>query len=96
MKFSAALFVAAVLVACSVGLADAKPQKQDSGSGASVQVGDYVLSIAKAAAACDRVINTVCATNTAGLDSCLNYGGGGIYCTGQCVNNKPCCQKCPV
>ncbi|KAH7698736.1 hypothetical protein AAVH_34167, partial [Aphelenchoides avenae] len=54
MKVSGALFVAAVFVACFVDLANAKPQKQD---GASVQVGNYVLSIAKAAAACDRVIN---------------------------------------
>lgn len=49
------------LVACNVtviALANDKPQKQDSGSGASVQVGDYVLSIARAAVACDYVINT--------------------------------------
>ncbi|KAH7698467.1 hypothetical protein AAVH_34439, partial [Aphelenchoides avenae] len=95
MKVIAALFVAAVFVACSVDGANDKPQKQDSGSGASVQVGDYVLSIARAAAACDYVINTVCTINLGGYDACLNFGGGGLFCNGTCVNRKPCCKRCP-
>ncbi|KAH7710903.1 hypothetical protein AAVH_21814, partial [Aphelenchoides avenae] len=68
MKFGAALFVAALLVACCVD---------------------------PAAAACDRVINTVCATNVAANLRCLDFGGGGLFCSGTCVNAKPCCKRCP-
>ncbi|KAH7710432.1 hypothetical protein AAVH_22282 [Aphelenchoides avenae] len=96
MKVIVALFVAAVFAACSVNLAIGEPQKQASGSDASVRVGDYILSIARAAAAtCSgTVYNTVCATWQAAHGYCLGLGGGGIYCNGTCTNNKPCCQLC--
>ncbi|KAH7704114.1 hypothetical protein AAVH_28697 [Aphelenchoides avenae] len=96
MKVGAALFVSAIVVVCVVNVANGEPHKQDSGSGASVQVGDYILSIARAAAACDYVINTVCTINLGAYDACLNFGGGGLFCNGTCVNRKPCCKRCPV
>ncbi|KAH7676033.1 hypothetical protein AAVH_42058 [Aphelenchoides avenae] len=97
MKLRAALILAAVFFAGFADLAIGEPQKQDSGSGASVQVGDHVLSIARAAAAtCSgTVYNTVCATWQAANEYCLNLGGGGLFCSGTCTNNKPCCTRCP-
>ncbi|KAH7706580.1 hypothetical protein AAVH_26209, partial [Aphelenchoides avenae] len=52
MQVSTIVFVSAVLfLACSVDLANSKPAKSDSGNSASIQVGEYILSIAPAAAA---------------------------------------------